>query len=482
MSDASGAWLRQQRQARGWPIPEMARHLREAAKAVGDTLPANPGLFTMIRRWENGAGVSERYRLHYCRAVGITPEQFGCEQPFQSQEAPIETAAAALTPVHPVRPAVSLVTARPVNPGMPSAPSVAYGGSQEPDPGGFWIQREVLMAAHESSEHAERAEHREIGEATLEQLRADVIRLSRDSMTGEPLPLFLEMRRVRNRLHAALDRRLWPRDAAELYLLLGCLSDLTAVSVASLGYMQAAEELIRAGWAYATVIDHRPLMAHLRLQLASISFWDEQPRQASDLAASGLSYLADGPNAAHLYVKYARAAARLGDADGARRAITAAVEAREREHTDEILELGGEFGLSRATQHYFAGSAFAEIEDAHEEAATELEEAARLYAAGPAPGEEHWFGAKALVDIDLAAIRLRAGGLDGAVALLEPVLSLPRGQRITALTSRSSRVRAELAQPIYRGSVQARELDERIEQWSRESVVADIHSLPGGSS
>jgi transcriptional regulator with XRE-family HTH domain len=98
MSDAPGAWLRQQRQARGWPVPEMARHLREAAKAVGDTPPANAALFTMIRRWEHGAGVSERYRLHYSRALGIEPEQFGCDEPYQSQEAPSETTVTSLCP------------------------------------------------------------------------------------------------------------------------------------------------------------------------------------------------------------------------------------------------------------------------------------------------------------------------------------------------------------------------------------------------
>jgi hypothetical protein len=94
-----------------------------------------------------------------------------------------------------------------------------------------------------------------------------------------------------------------------------------AVAASGLGYPQAAEELIRSGWAYATAIDHRPLMAHLRLQLASIVFWENRPRQARDLAGDGLRYLQDGPNAAHLHVKYSRAAARLGDAEGARRAI-----------------------------------------------------------------------------------------------------------------------------------------------------------------
>lgn len=84
------------------------------------------------------------------------------------------------------------------------------------------------MAAHEGSEHAGQAERRNIGDTALEQLHADVGRLSHDYMTGEPLPLFFEMRRVRNRIHAVLDHRLWPRDAADLYLMAGCLNCLMA--------------------------------------------------------------------------------------------------------------------------------------------------------------------------------------------------------------------------------------------------------------
>ena len=40
------------------------------------------------------------------------------------------------------------------------------------------LEREVLMGAHEGSEHAGRAEERGICDTTLEQFRADVIRLS----------------------------------------------------------------------------------------------------------------------------------------------------------------------------------------------------------------------------------------------------------------------------------------------------------------
>lgn len=335
------------------------------------------------------------------------------------------------------------------------------------------------MAAHEGGEHAEQAEQRGIGDATLEQLRADVERLSRAYMADEPFPLFLEMRRVRSRLHAALDRQLWPRDATQLYFLLGCLNCLMAVAADDLGYPQAAEELVRAGWAYATAIDHRPLMARLRLQQADIAYW-HRPRESRDLAQSGLRYLADGPTAAQLHLEYGRAAARLGDADSARSALVAASNAREREHDDELQEIGGEFGTSLATYHYFGGSVLVEAPGAGQDAIAELERATSLYEAGPQPGEQHGYGVRALAYADLATARLRAGQLDGAYEALGPVLSMPSNQRIDALPRRLSRVRAELAQPVFRGSAQVNELDERIEEFGRETIAADLHSLPAG--
>ena len=94
VSQELGAWLRQQRQSRSWNVPEMTRRLRHAARASGDNLPANECLFTMIRRWERGeTGVSERYRLHYGKAFGITPEQFGPAEPAPAAAAPGRLAA-----------------------------------------------------------------------------------------------------------------------------------------------------------------------------------------------------------------------------------------------------------------------------------------------------------------------------------------------------------------------------------------------------
>jgi hypothetical protein len=350
----------------------------------------------------------------------------------------------------------------------------------EPGPGGTWTLQEVIMAAaHEGGEHAERVEAREIGDATLEQFRADVIRLSHDYMTGEPLPLFLDMRRVRGRMYAALDRQVWPRDQTDLYFLTGCLNYLMAGIADHLGIPRAAEELARAAWTYAVVIDHRPLMAQTRLQLASIT-WPERPRQSRSFAASGLEYLSDGPNAAQLRLMYARAAARLGDSDEARSAITAAVEAREREHHDDLLEIGGEFLFSRATQHYYSGSTLVETPQTAE-AIAELDTAMRLYAAGPEPGEEHSRHCEMLARTELCGVQLAAGQLDAAAATAQSVLALPPGQRISGLRPRFGGVRRELRAPAYKGSAQARTMDEQIEEWLDDTVVDDLRELPPAS-
>ncbi len=73
-----GLWLAQQRQARNWTIPDMRRHLRDAAARAGDTLPAGDDLSLLIRRWERGTQeMSEKYRQHYSQALAIPLTDLG---------------------------------------------------------------------------------------------------------------------------------------------------------------------------------------------------------------------------------------------------------------------------------------------------------------------------------------------------------------------------------------------------------------------
>lgn len=426
-------------------------------------MPGVKNLAHNIYRWERGSGVSQRYVLAYCVAFGIEPGDFPRQANGQrraQEPAPTPARDARFVPIH------SLVTYR----GTETADA---GDSDSAVARQLLVEREVLMAAHDGSERAEQAEQRGIGDITLEQFRADVTRLSRDYMTGDPLPLFREMRRVQGRMHDVLDRRIWPKDATELYFLLGCINSLMACVAADLGYPVAAEELSRAGWAYAVVIDQRPLMAKLRLDLAGLCYWSGRFGNAADLASHGLGYLSGGPTGVQLHLKYALAVARLGDLDSARLAIAAASKARDLPYSDDLTAVGGEFDLSQASAHYLVGAVLIEIPGASAEAAAELEQAAKLYAAGPGPGETHGYGMAALASVHLAQAHLSAGALDAATAALETVLDLPASRRIDPIPQGLARVRAALARPTYRGSAQARELDDRIEVFSRGGIAAD---------
>ena len=173
------------------------------------------------------------------------------------------------------------------------------------------------------------------------------------------------------------------------------------------------------------------------------------------------------------------AAAQLGDSDSAYRAISQGRDAREREYTDDVLEIGGEFAISLASHMRDVGTVLTDIEGADREAIDELQRAVAAYEAGPGPGEQHWFAGKPLASIDLASIHLRSGALDSAAATLTPVLSLPPAQRVNALPNRLRLVRAELHRPLYARSVPAQELDGQIEEFGRDTMAAGLHSLPG---
>jgi len=191
--------------------------------------------------------------------------------------------------------------------------------------------------------------------------------------------------------------------------------------------------------------------------------------------------MAAGPNGAYLRLQYGRAAATLGEAEAARRAIAEADEARERPHSDDLLAVGGEFGFSRATQSAFAGSTVAAIPGVVGEAVTHLTQATEEYAAGPGPEEDHSEFCRMAAHIDLATVRLRSGDLDAAAAAAALPLALPAGRRDAQLPQRLTLTRAELAAPRYQGSPEASALDERIEASLTETIAGDLRGLPSAS-
>ncbi|MBV9451194.1 MAG: helix-turn-helix transcriptional regulator [Streptosporangiaceae bacterium] len=467
-----GAWLRKQREARGWARREMAIRLTQAAQAIGDTtVPGIEHLCTYIRRWESSRhDLTERYKIYYCTAFGISLDEWGSALPPPPPKVKAEARSSARSSAK-----------SGAEPDLAASMAAAYRGMYGSDMGRFSVERVILMAAHDGSDRTDQYENGIAG-VTFEQLRADIVRLSSLVDTGEPLAAFLEIHRVRDRIYRLLDRRLWPQDQTGLHFLLGCICGLMGVAATNLGYPDAAEELHRTGLASATSIDHRPLMARLRCELSTIAYLRGRFAESRNQALGGLEYLSTGPGGAHLHTNHARAAARLGDVDVAREAVRSSHEARDRDpdYADDLQEIGGEYAISRATHQGKVGAVLADIPSAEREAAEELERAIGFYDEGPGEREVHWFAGKPLASINLAVVRLRSGALDGAAAALEPALSLPVAQRISDVTVRLAAVRDELAAPIYRGSAQARDMGEQVEEFGREAVVAGLHSLPGG--
>lgn len=331
----------------------------------------------------------------------------------------------------------------------------------------------IMAAAHESSEHAGWAETSNVGETALEQLDADVFRIANDYVHVAPLPMVVEMMRVRRKVYRLLDGHQKPADTAHLYLLAGTLSGLMANASTDLGYHDAAGEQARAAWAYAELAGHNGLRAWTRGMQALIEYWSERPRQAARLA-QGAHRWADSPTAKiRIYNIEARMWSRLGNLNEANRCVQAAAEIRGSAPAGDMLhdEIGGVFGFNDAKSHYYAGATHIHLGQA-DQALEETNQAIEIYTRGPAA--QRSYGAESLARVDAASAYLIKGSLDGAIDALGPVLDLPPDKRIAQLDERLTGLRHRIARPAFRNASEAHDLDERIEEFSLSTAARDL--------
>ncbi|NKY56352.1 helix-turn-helix domain-containing protein [Nocardia flavorosea] len=338
-------------------------------------------------------------------------------------------------------------------------------------------ERDLIMAAaHEASDHAGRAEATNIGASTLEQLDADVTRIANDYVHTPPMPMMVEMLRVRRRVYRLLEGHQRPSDTSHLYLLAGSLSGLLANASTDLGYLDAAGEQIRAAWAYGEICGHNGLRAWARGMHALIEYWSERPHRALALAQSGQQYADSATAAVRLHNIEARIWSKIGSAADTERCIRAAAAASEGPATDSLHdEVGGVFGFAEAKASYYAGATYIHLGLA-EPALAATERTIELYRSGPA--RQRSYGAEALARVDSAAAHLINGSLDGAAEALSPVLELAEDKRIAQLEERLTGVRRRICAPTYRGVAQARSLDEQIEEFCGSTPT---RSLPPGA-
>ncbi len=331
----------------------------------------------------------------------------------------------------------------------------------------------IVAAAHESSTHAEWAEGSNVGEATLEQLDADVRRIAADYVHVPPLPMFAEMLRVRNRIYFLLAGRQKPAATAQLHLLAGLLCGLLANASTDLGYRDAASEQARAAWAYGDIIGHNGLRAWTRGMQALIEYWSGRPRQAVRLAQSASRYADSATARVRLHAIEGRAWSQVGDAREASRCMGAAAEAREPAAGGDFLhdEVGGVFGFADTKNYCYAGAAFIHLGQA-DAALKAAARAVELYAGGPAA--QRSYGAESLARVDMAVACLLKRRLDGAADSLAPVLAIPAGLRIAQLGERLADVRVRLAGAEFSGAREARDLSDRIDDFVSATIVQEL--------
>ncbi|RMI28687.1 XRE family transcriptional regulator [Nocardia stercoris] len=350
-------------------------------------------------------------------------------------------------------------------------------GAMRGDASAAISERDLIMAAaHEASEHAGRAEATNVGPTTLEQLDADVTRIANDYVHVPPVPMMVEMLRVRRRVYRLLEGRQRPADTGHLYLLAGTLSGLLANASTDLGHHDAAGEQARAAWAYAELCGHNGLRAWTRGMQALIDYQAERPRRAVLLAQHGQQYAESATAQVRLHNIEARIWSKLGSTEDTERCVRAADAARSGGVTDTLHdEIGGVFGFTEPKSHYYAGATFIHLGQA-EQALAATRRAIELYASGPV--EQRSYGAEALARVDNATAHLINGSLDGAAEVVGPVLELAEDKRIAQLEERLTGLRHRLAGPRFRTAAQAHALDERIEEFCGASAGREQLAAP----
>ncbi len=330
----------------------------------------------------------------------------------------------------------------------------------------------LTAAAAQACDHAAHAAVTGIGPGTLEQLTAEVVRLSRTYVAGSPLPLFEAMHEALGRVHEALDQRLYPAQARDLNFLAGVLCGLMANASLDLGREDTAEDLARAAWTYGTIIDHHPLIGWARGTQALAAIWDHRYADAAHYAEDGLTHLSSGAGAARLHAIQARALADHHDFREARAALTAATDASTSTESDQLHDgIAGEFTFGAAKLRYYEALVLNRV-GYPADAETAAVAAISLYEA--APGQARSYGCDALAHVQLATARLMRGDADAAAEAITSLLRLDPGRRISSLNEHIDACRELLRGPAFRNSRAAADMSRQLTAFSAVNITSPL--------
>src|SRR5262249_25590901 len=224
------------------------------------------------------------------------------------------------------------------------ASSLAWDNSEKP------LREQIMCAAHQSRAHSENAEMDKMSDVTLEEITAEVERLTKEQVYVDPLSTFPDIVRTRDQIYRLLEQRQYPDQTTHLYYLASIVCALLSNASASVGLMEAAVNQARASGVYAEIIGHNSLRLESRRMRAGIAYWDNRPQRALELALSAVEWATEPLARAALYSAIALFSALTARPDQSRAALATAFEAQESSagHSDLYDRLRGRFGYSRA--------------------------------------------------------------------------------------------------------------------------------------
>ncbi|UCM91484.1 hypothetical protein [Streptomyces marincola] len=333
----------------------------------------------------------------------------------------------------------------------------------------------VMSAARDSARFAARAEQTNVGPHTLDQIRADIMRILATYPNRSVEPLFWEVKEIRDRTFELLEGRQPPAYTRDLYLAAGVLCGILANASFDLGRLEAAETQARVGFLCAELAGHNGLRAWLRGLQALMAYWDGRGRDAVRLAEAGLEFPPEGGTAGvRLASIAARAYGQLGMHTDAQDALALADELRGQATGDG--DLGGMMEFPREKQLFYASTTLLWRGDTHavQQAEQHAGEAVRLYESAQ-PGERR-LGELSLARLDLARSRLMASDVEGAAAQVHTVLGIAARRRTESVTRCLDRFARDLAGTPAGASRVALGVQEAIEAHRRRGPRA----IPGG--
>lgn len=456
MLDPLAAWLREQRLAQGWSVAEMGRQLSIAARQAGDhTVPRTAILAGYVRRWEgNKIGLTERYRLLYCAALSLSPDQFG---PQHAADPEPEGADAAMGASEPEARGGYGEVAR-------------HSMAAEPLPAVTSADLLMDVVARESLDFGEWADMSNIGDATLEHYAGRVRQLADDYQHAAPYPLLMETRALRDRIFAKLRGHQRPAETRELYLLAAQVCGLLAWMSADLSLYRAADAHAWTGWVCAEHADHNGARTWIRATQSKIAYWDGQFIESAQLAEDGLRYHCPDSGQVMLALFHARTLARVGRREDAEAALGHARDAQERAGADLV---GGLWSVNPARFHSLAGNVHTWRQDSRQALAETSMALEQFEEASPS---QHNYGAEVHARIDQAQAHLLMSDLDGAQAALQPVLALSPERRYEPITQHLGQLRQRLTEPAFSNASVGRQVQGAIEAYCRESTFHELTS------